>query len=115
MRMNQSEKRMNIENYKLIYRQRCENGKKSKKSNQTKSGFQIHLCCKTEKSKLVKTKPKLLLSRKFTITPQYFTKMDYQHWITIFRSMKIYRKQPMRGSKMEEFSANQNFVFFTLI
>lgn len=25
------------------------------------------------------------------------------------------RKQPMRGSKMEEFSANQNIVFFTLI
>jgi len=33
---------------------------KPEKSNQTKSGFQIHLCCKTEKSKLVKTKPKTL-------------------------------------------------------
>jgi len=31
MRMNQSENRMNIENYKLIKTQRCENGKKTEK------------------------------------------------------------------------------------
>ena len=75
-----------------FYFQRCENGKKSKKSNQTKSLAFNHwsLGCKTrERSKLVKTKP-TIIPRIFTKSPQYFTKNGINsNMDAIFRSMKI--------------------------
>jgi len=46
---------------------------------------------------------------------QYFKKWQNHQMENNIQKHENKKKQPMRGSKMEEFSANQNFVFFTLI